>query len=314
MSDSDRFFPHVSPRTDGNAALERFRRAHVEHGSRIRQVEQLGAQALVSAATVLGVDPVTLGFGLRDGQIATALTAGEPLVSSEIAERRLEIAIACIAGWAEELARRVRREGDVQATRLDRLAGEVRQEWGRMQHLLYREGTVRQTRPFSRMESESRGRAGAPESPIEATLPEGESDLALRERIATLVLQLERSQSTVTERNRAIERVEDERLRLRVRVQELEVERNRLQEAVAGWKEEATRKHGRGSRRDAGLTRPADVSPSCGLERLLEEPVGIVGEGSLGVHRDVADDYAGSASPRWMAEADAPLDPEPPGS
>ncbi len=55
MSTSTVFFPHVSPRTDGKAAVERFRRAHEGYGSRMEQVEKLGAQALISAAAVLGL-------------------------------------------------------------------------------------------------------------------------------------------------------------------------------------------------------------------------------------------------------------------
>ena len=117
MSNTEPFFPHVVARTDGRVAWERYERVHEAHASRIEQVRNLGAQALVSAAAVLGVDPVELGFGLRDGQLASALTAGEPLVSAEIAEQRLEIAIACVAGWAEQLARRVRQEGSRQADR-----------------------------------------------------------------------------------------------------------------------------------------------------------------------------------------------------
>jgi hypothetical protein len=141
-------FPHLAARSDGPDALERFDRAHSGDALRPAQLRTLGAEALASAAAVLGVDPVALGFGLRDGQIATALTAPAPLVSAEIAERRLEIAVASIAGWAESLARQLRWEASRQADRLSALAEEIRREGAHMQHLLYRQGTVRHTRPF----------------------------------------------------------------------------------------------------------------------------------------------------------------------
>jgi hypothetical protein len=142
------FFPHLAPRTEGEKALARFEMAHAENPTRIEQLHRLGAQALASAGAVLGVDPVQFGFGLQDGQIASALTANAPLVSAEITERRLELAVACLSGWAEGLARTLRRDADQQANRLTRLAQDIRNEHGRMQHLLYREGTLRHTSTF----------------------------------------------------------------------------------------------------------------------------------------------------------------------
>lgn len=234
MNESAVFFPHLSARTDGSAAVGRFRRAHEGYTCPMEQVEKLGAQALISAAVVLGVDPVDLGFGLRDGQLATALTAGQPLVSSEIAEKRLEVAAACVAGWAETLARRVRMEGNYQADRLSSLAGDIRQEWGRMQHLLYREGAIRRTQVFS-VNREST-----------ATATDTQTDEAvLRERVVALSLELERARVEATQRERIVEQIQDEHFQLRAKVESLEEETARLRKAAAGWKQEAqrTRRH-----------------------------------------------------------------------
>lgn len=148
MSKDTPFIPHLSACSDGQAAWRRFQEAHAGSPTQVEQVRSLGAEALASAAAVLGVDPIALGFGLRDGQIATALTARAPLISAEIAERRLEIAIACVSGWVKIEARRLRREAASQADQLERLSDEIRQEAGRLQGILYRRGTVRQTHDF----------------------------------------------------------------------------------------------------------------------------------------------------------------------
>jgi hypothetical protein len=231
MSDLEVFFPHDSPRTDGTAAVERYRKAHEGYGSRMEQVEKLGAQALISAAAVLGVDPVTLGFGLRNGQLATALTAGEPLVSSEIAEKRLEIAASCVAGWAEELARRVRREGSSQADRLSGLAGEIRQEWGHMQHLLYREGTIRRTQRFA-----TTPKAFATDEEVRS------EEAILREQVVALSLEVERARAELAQGRDTVAQLEDERLQLQVQVEHLEAETTQLRNAAAGWRREAHRR------------------------------------------------------------------------
>lgn len=149
MSSNTPFFPHLAPRTEGERTLTRFTTAHAKNPAQIEHLKRLGAQALTSAAAVLGVDPIQLGFGLRDGQIASALTAGEPLVSAEITERRLEIAVGCVSGWAEGLARSIRLDAARQADRLARLAQDIRNEHGHMQHLLYREGGPRRTVTFT---------------------------------------------------------------------------------------------------------------------------------------------------------------------
>jgi hypothetical protein len=129
-------------RTDGEAALARYIKAYEEYSPReIELVRKLGARALASGAAVLGIDPRSLGWALADGQIATLFTGGERHVPGDLVERRLETAIACVAGWAELEARRLRTAAGHQADRLSGLAEQLRRDYGIIQRTLYVEAT-----------------------------------------------------------------------------------------------------------------------------------------------------------------------------
>jgi hypothetical protein len=127
-----------------------------------RQVEllmTLGARVLTSAAALLRVEPVSLGWALADGQLATLLDGGEPHVPGDLVERRVEVAIACVAAWAELEAERIRVGAGRQADRLTDLARIIRNDYGGLQRTLYLEAT-RNPLPATQVVIEASGSGG----------------------------------------------------------------------------------------------------------------------------------------------------------
>ena len=150
----------LTRRTDGEEALQRFVNAYQNHHrGQIELLQQLGARVLASAAAVLRIDPVALGWALADGQLATLLDGGEPHVPGDMVERRVEVAIACVAAWAELEAERIRVGAGKQADRLTDLARILRNDYAGLQRTLYREAT-RRPLPTTQVVLEASGSGG----------------------------------------------------------------------------------------------------------------------------------------------------------
>lgn len=129
-------------RTNGEDALARFVRAYRDHDPKqIELLQKLGARVLASGAAVLGLDPRSLGWALADGQVATLLTGGERHVPGDLVERRIEVAIACAAGWAESEAKRLRIQANSHADHLAAIADRLRRDYADIQRTLYIEAT-----------------------------------------------------------------------------------------------------------------------------------------------------------------------------
>jgi hypothetical protein len=138
-------------RTNGKQALGRFVRAYQDHDSKeLELLKELGARVLASGAAVLGLDPRSLGWALADGQIATLLTGGERHIPGDLVERRVEIAIACAAGWAEAEAKRLRLEANSHADHLVGIAERLRRDYADIQRTLYVEATSLRQMPTTR--------------------------------------------------------------------------------------------------------------------------------------------------------------------
>lgn len=133
-------------------------------------------------------------------------------------------------------------------------------------------------------------------------------ELALREKIAALVLKLERSNAGVTDA--PSNAWSTDRLRLRARVQALEQERSRLQTAVTGWKREAGMVRRRRTQHEAEIeARHQQEERHATDEYDMGAPPE---EGSLAEISDIHANSNVSVQPRWMDDADGPTDPEPP--